>query len=330
MTAATIYSENVSAVGDGYGENGYGNGLYGGGGPTVTTEAVTDVTAVSATLNGTLSDLDGADSAACYFEWRQVGGTDWNATTSETLSTTGSFSASLTGFDDSVDYEYRAVADAADGESTTGSTVRFTTSDSLPAVTTDSASSVTASAATLNGSLDSLGNASSAECYFEWREADSSSWNTTAKQSLSSTGSFSADISNLTEGVSYAYRAVTDAVDGDAATGSTLSFSTSTSSTPPTIDSYSVSEAGKPDPHLQITTNWSVSDADGDLDTVIIRVTDGSGTLIDAGVTEVTGSSASLANEIKIRHQDSKTVDVTLTVVDTLGNSTSQTESVTE
>jgi subtilisin family serine protease len=94
------------------------------------------------------------------------------------------------------------------------------------AVSTGSASSVGETSATLNGSLDDLGGASSADVYFEWRQTGASSWNATATRTLSSTGSFSDDVSGLTKGTEYEFRVVGDASDGDSDTGGTVTFTT--------------------------------------------------------------------------------------------------------
>ena len=95
-------------------------------GVSVSTDAPNDVTDSSATLNGTLNDLDGADSADVYFEWGPSGDLS-NTTTAQALSSTGSFSESVSGLDSDTEYEYRAVVEASDGDTGTGGTVAFTT-----------------------------------------------------------------------------------------------------------------------------------------------------------------------------------------------------------
>ncbi|WP_436924219.1 hypothetical protein [Halosimplex amylolyticum] len=99
--------------------------------------------------------------------------------------------------------------------------------DTDPVVSTGSASSVGTSSATLSGSLDDLGGASSVDAYFEWRESGASSWTATGSQSLSSTSSYSQTVSGLSADTDHEFRAVADASDGDAAVGSTNSFATS-------------------------------------------------------------------------------------------------------
>jgi hypothetical protein len=74
-------------------------------------------------------------------------------------------------------------------------------------VTTLPATKVTSGTATLNGSLDDLAGASNADVYFEW--GDSISYGqTTTSQNLTAIGNFSFNISSLTSGVIYHFRAV--------------------------------------------------------------------------------------------------------------------------
>ncbi|MEF8784139.1 MAG: S8 family serine peptidase [Haloarculaceae archaeon] len=298
--------------------------------PAVTTESASNVTATSATLNGSLDDMGNASSIDCYFEYRESGTSTWSTTSTQTLSATGSVSQDISGLSSGTDYEYRTVADASDGDTATGSAVTFSTtsSDTSVAVSTDAVSSVGTDTATLNGSLTDLGGASSADVHFEWHQVGASTWNTTSTQTLSATGSFSESISGLSSGTDYEYRAVADASDGDTDTGTTVSFTTDSGSTAPAIDSYTVTEAGSPNPHAEITADWAVSDADGDLDSVLVEVFDSSETVVDSAQTNVSGGSVSGTDKWKLKHRDNETFDVRLTVTDATGNSTTQTKTV--
>ncbi|WP_330633205.1 DUF1349 domain-containing protein [Halocatena halophila] len=99
--------------------------------------------------------------------------------------------------------------------------------DTGPVVSTGSASNVTDTSATLNGALDALGGASSADVYFEWRESGASAWTTTNKETLTTTDSFSQGVSGLSPGADYEFRALTDASDDDSDTGSINTFTAS-------------------------------------------------------------------------------------------------------
>jgi len=77
--------------------------------PTVTTDTATGVGTRVATLNGSLTDLGSAASVQVSFEWGTT--TDYgNETSAETMSATGSFSASLTGLTPNTTYHFRAKA----------------------------------------------------------------------------------------------------------------------------------------------------------------------------------------------------------------------------
>lgn len=197
-------------------------------------------------------------------------------------------------------------------------------------VTTGDATDIDTTSATLDGELGDLDGADSAGCYFEWRPTGASDWTTTTTQTLSSTGSYTVGLSGLEEGVAYEYRAVGTASDGDTATGATVSFTTDAGRTAPSIDSYSVTEAGSPNPHCEITAEWSVSDADGDLDTVAVAVADSSGMVVHSSRRDANGASASGTDTFTIKHADGQTFDVTVTVIDAGDNDDSRTRTVTE
>ena len=283
-------------------------------GPTIGTGTPTDLTDSEATLQGTLESLGGADAADVAFEWRQTGASSWTATAAETLSSTGSFSHTISGLSADTTYEARAVATASDGDSATASAVEFSTEIGLsrtltidgsnagwtdysftvseeiannsdvgslgdgdvidgstvtgfvnggtdgyrfsgeiadgtvegdatvlvdgeavdpstfaepgPTVTTGAPTDLTASQASLHGTLESLGGADSVDVAFEWRQTGAPSWTATAAETLSSAGSFSQTISGLSADTTYEVRAVATASDGDTAAGSSVEFST--------------------------------------------------------------------------------------------------------
>ena len=77
-------------------------------------------------------------------------------------------------------------------------------------------------------------------------------------------------------------------------------------------------------PWFRATVNWAVSDIDGDLDSVLIEMLDGS-TVIDSSAISVNGSSASGETELRTRgNADS----VRLTVTDGKGNSATDISSI--
>ena len=131
---------------------------------TVTTSAVTDLTATSATLGGVVT----ADGNATVTERGVCFGTTPNPTTQNKYqngSGLGSFNFSFTGMTPNTIYYVRAYAVNSQGTAY-GNEISFTTSAlamSLATVTTASASNITASSAVLGGNITSDGNATVTE-----------------------------------------------------------------------------------------------------------------------------------------------------------------------
>ncbi|MCX6880416.1 MAG: hypothetical protein NTW21_42410 [Verrucomicrobia bacterium] len=182
----------------------------------ITTGAATAITDIGATLNGTVNPNGVATTA--WFEW----GTDtsYGTTTSPHTdvgsgSDYASFDAPLTGLAPTTTYHFRAVAN--DGTTTVqGPDMVFTT----PAqITTEAATAVTYDGATLNGTVNPNGVATTA--WFEWG-TDTSYGNTTSPHtdvgSSSDYADFNAPITGLAATTTYHFRAVanngTDTVQG--------------------------------------------------------------------------------------------------------------------
>lgn len=195
-------------------------------------------------------------------------------------------------------------------------------------VTTDEVSDVGETTATLSGSLTDLAGASSADVYFQYRKAAISTWSSTAVQTLSATGGFSAAITELSDGAEYEFRTVAEGSDGDTAAGDLVAFTTVTAESDPVIESFGVSEAGLPNPHAEISADWAVSDADGDLSAVTVSVSELSGATVRTSATSVSGGNASGSDSFDIKHSDVDIYDVTLRVEDSAGNVVSKTKSV--
>jgi len=86
------------------------------------------------------------------------------------------------------------------------------------AVTTNSATNVDHDSATLNGNLDSLGIESSVYVWFEyWEDVSGASHFETSQDTETSTGAFTAELTSLSEGTTYRFKAMVSAI----ASGST-------------------------------------------------------------------------------------------------------------
>ncbi|MCU4742473.1 hypothetical protein [Natronoglomus mannanivorans] len=137
--------------------------------------------------------------------------------------------------------------------------------DPAVSVSTGSASAVTTDSATLSGSLDVLEDVDSATVHFEYRERATSAWNETDGQTLSSAGSFDADVTGLSADTEYEFRAVAVA-DDVSDTGSTTTFTTDEPSEPGIV---TVEGAGEDIWNDADEFHYYFTEVSGDFDAVV-------------------------------------------------------------
>jgi len=109
-------------------------------------------------------------------------------------------------------------------------------------------------AVTLTGTVDGLGEATSAEVHFEYREAGADAWQTTESQTLTSPATFEAEVTGLNPRQEYEFRAVIETSTGERLATWNPSFTTS-----PLLDVESV-RASSP---TAVTVEASANLADG-------------------------------------------------------------------
>jgi len=113
---------------------------------------------------------------------------------------------------------------------------------------------------------------------------------------------------------------------GATATDSTTVTETedTTGGTAPTVDSLALTEDnGGGSPHADFDAAWTVGDADGDLATVALTLTDtADGATVDTASLSVSGASASGSTGLTAKHaeNDGHTYEVVCTVTDAAGN----------
>jgi hypothetical protein len=195
--------------------------------PAVTTLAATSVGATAATLNGNVIANGLATNA--WFEY----GTDPTLASSTSTSsqsvgsgtTSQSVNAALTGLSTGTTYYYRVAA--SNGSGTTKGSILSFTPGAVPGVTTLAATSVGATAATLNGNV--IANGLSTTAWFEWGTNSSlSSFTSTSSQSVGSgttSQSVNAALTGLNSGATYYYRVAASNSAGESK-GTIFSFST--------------------------------------------------------------------------------------------------------
>jgi hypothetical protein len=191
--------------------------------PTAITGPVSAVGPTSATASGTVNP--NGQSTTWYFEYGTS--TSYGKKTSSKSAGSGTtnvqVSGTLTGLTPGTTYHYRLVATSSGG-TTRGADGIFTTS-SAPVAVTGSPTGVTVTSATLNGTVDPNGRATTS--YFEYGTSTSYGSKTPLKSAGSGTTatSVSAPVSSLTPGRLYHYRLVATS-DAGLSRGADRTFST--------------------------------------------------------------------------------------------------------
>ncbi|KAF1086044.1 Endoglucanase precursor [Sporotomaculum syntrophicum] len=129
-----------------------------------------------------------------------------------------------------INIPYGAIQDHA-GNPAEAVTITFSTGeeidlpDTVPAVKTGAATAITGTSATLNGTIENNGGAPVTEYGFIWT-ADNTNWQTVVIDTNDYTGQFSYDITGLTAGGSYSYKAFARNSEGSGY-GDQVTFATS-------------------------------------------------------------------------------------------------------
>jgi hypothetical protein len=200
-------------------------------GPTATTDPATSITGTTATLNGSANPNGSATTVEFIY------GTDANLTSNTSMTPAQSIgsgtsamavTAALTGLVPGTQYFDKVVAMSTAG-TTSGSIVSFTTPEPPTAATTAAATNVTTTSATLNGSVNPAGSATTVSFVYGTDSTLTTGATTTAPQSIGSGTSavdVTAALTGLQPGTTY-YDKVIAASAGGTASGTIQSFTTS-------------------------------------------------------------------------------------------------------
>jgi len=202
--------------------------------PTANTDTPTLITADGATLNGNLLSFGTATPpVAVSFQYGTTSGIYPSDTAEQAKGTLGTFSATLTGLAAGTIYYYRARVDDGTSGGVLGAEKSFLTGSTCPTATTELVNPIGATTATLHGNLADKGTAATVNVTFQWGSLPGVYINETAQQPLTSPIPFTANLTGLTHGNTYYYRAKADGGIYGSMFGSEMTFSTD--STPPTI-----------------------------------------------------------------------------------------------
>ncbi|MGW8184632.1 MAG: Ig-like domain-containing protein [Candidatus Moraniibacteriota bacterium] len=189
--------------------------------PTVTTQDVSDVAAMTATGNGTIVDTGGANPTR-YIEWGTTSGTYTNSC-SAGVGAIGIYTCNMTGLTPNTTYYVRAKATNSAGTSY-GAEMTFTTATiTLPAVITDPASFVTSLSVRGNGNITAIGNDNPTR-EIEWGTV-SGTYTNSCSAGVGGVGTYYCLMANLSPSTTYYVRAKITNLAGTVY-GSELNFTT--------------------------------------------------------------------------------------------------------
>jgi hypothetical protein len=206
--------------------------------PTASTGPVSAVAPTTATVSGTVNPNGTATTWLVEYGTTTGYGTKTASASAGSGTTAQAVSVPLTGLKAGTTYHYRFVATSSAGTGTGGDGIL--TTSSVPAAVTSAASSITATSATLNGSVDPSGRPTT--WYFDYGTSTGYGHKTPVKDGGAGTGSaaVSASVTGLTTGRTYHFRLV---ATNDAGTshGSDQTF---VSSAAPTVSTKGASGVG--------------------------------------------------------------------------------------
>lgn len=258
--------------------------------PTATTNAATDITSTSATLNGTVNANNASTTVTFQYGLTTAYGSTLTASQSPvTGAVNTAVSIGIAGLTDATTYHYRVVAQSANG-TTYGSDHTFHTGGIAPTATTNAATLIGPTIATFNGTVNAQNNETIIT--FEYGLTTSYRDSVTASQSPISTGTdtpVSASITRLTQNTLYHYRVVASNSLGTTY-GSDLTFTTLLPATASTNAASSISSTSA-------TLNGTVN-ANATTATVTFQygTTIGYGTTVTPSQSPVSGSSNTAVN----------------------------------
>jgi hypothetical protein len=226
--------------------------------PSVTTGPVTSVAPTTATVSGDVNP----NGTATTWHVEYGTSTSYGSSTSSASAGAGTaaqaVTATLTPLKPGTTYHYRFVATSSAG--TTHGADGILTTSSVPAVVTGNASSVSATSATLNGTVDPSGRPTT--WYFEYGRSTSYGTKTPVKDGGSASGAsaVSASVTGLTAGTTYHFRLVATN-DAGTSRGSDHTFVASAAPTVTTKAASNVKDAsaslnGSVDPNGQATSYY--------------------------------------------------------------------------
>lgn len=215
--------------------------------PTVTTTAISDITATTAKSGGNVTNNGGYNVTARGVCWNTLGGPDLNDQHTTNGSGNGTFTSNMTGLTAGTTYYVRAYATNSQGTSY-GNEKTFTTNNGLPQVTTGAVSNITATTAVCSGNVTSDGGIAITAKGFCWSTAQYPNVSGSHSNEGGGIGPFNGSLTNLQIGTTYYVRAYatnsTGTVYGEQVSFTTGSGLPTVTTTTPTLSDTTVVTGG--------------------------------------------------------------------------------------
>ncbi len=190
----------------------------------VNTGVASSIAAQSATFNGFLTSMGSSNAVNAWFEYG-ADTTFGNSTPQQTMGTPGNFSYNVGRLQPGLTYYYRAAA-FSNGQNIYGQYSTFQTTSASPvSISTNPAGNISATAATLNAYVNSLGSVRSVQVMFNFGQTPQYG-NVTSPTTVTYPGTVSFQITGLTPGADYYYQAVAQTPDNLQVYGAGNVFST--------------------------------------------------------------------------------------------------------
>jgi uncharacterized protein (TIGR02145 family) len=177
-----------------------------GGKPSVSTSSISGIDGASAESGGNVTDDGGFSVTEKGICWSTSSNPTMSDNTTTNGSGTGSYSSSITGLSTSTTYYVRAYA-TNDAGTVYGEEKTFTTTDGLPEVTTNEVTNIDINSAKTGGNITDNGGFPVTVRGICWSTSQNPTINDNHTTNGSGTGSFTSEMTGLTEGTTYYVRA---------------------------------------------------------------------------------------------------------------------------
>lgn len=302
--------------------------------PSVSWVGPADGETVSGTVTGQIDASDYEDSNDSLFVEYRIDESTWSEAVYNSETGAYEFTWETTSASDGSHTLEASVTDSSGNANTTSITVTSDNSAGVPTVDGLSAAETAPDSPDaefdVNWSVsDPDGNLDTVDLLLQGSDGSIKD-----DMTVSAGGGTASDTSRLVasneggSGNSYTVETTVTDTETNAVTATETVAAADSSSSGPAINRLSVSEAGRPGPHAEVTAVWDVSHPDGELADVDIVVSN-SGNAVQQVSWSLFGSAASDTDSFRIENGDGQTFEITLTTTDQAGNSVTETVSVT-